>query len=216
MTDVLLSSTNIPASFSDTLFRDYDVKRRPGAKSILRKIDAWDPTVSKPGLLLQGIPGVGKTMLASALLNEYHEGYGLAGWTADNIPSAALLALLQEKCPVYFIQLAELINLNIRRFRLAADIDKGIRDPQEYLDLDHLLEDLKHRVKVLVIDDVGKEHHTNSGFAQDEFDLLVRTRHNAGFTTIYTTNIPLRRWGDEYSESMQSLIERSSLVLDFP
>lgn len=212
MTDLLLTNTNVPAPFRDTLFEDYDTKRRRGNASILRQLDEWEPTDSKPALVLQGNPGVGKTMLASATLNEYHEGYTA---TKDRIPDKALLVLLQQKCPVYFIQLAELINLQIRLFRLQTDVEKGIREPAEYLDLDCLLQDLKTRVKVLVIDDVGKEHHTGSGFAQDEFDLLVRTRHNGGLTTIYTTNVPIRHWGGVYSDSMQSIIERSSLILDF-
>jgi len=147
------------------------------------------------------------------MLNEYHEGYTP---TRDDIPDATMLYLLQQKCPVYFTQLAELIDLNIRLFRLQNDVDKGIREPSEYLELDHLLQDLKYRVKVLVIDDVGKEHHTGSGFARDAFDLLVRTRHNSGLTTIYTTNLPIREWSGLYSDSMRSLIERSSLVLNFP
>lgn len=213
MTDLLLTNTNVPAMFRDILFEDYDVERRPGNRSIMRKLDAWDSTESKPALVLQGIPGVGKTMLAAATLNEYHEGYTS---NKDDICDKAMLVLLQQKCPVYFIQLAELIDLQIRLFRLQNDVDKGIREPAEYLDLDQLLQDLKTRVKVLVIDDVGKEHHTGTGFAQDAFDLLVRTRHNGGLTTIYTTNVPIRQWSSLYSDSMRSLIERSSLVLDFP
>jgi DNA replication protein DnaC len=179
----------------------------------MRQLDEWEPTDSKPALVLQGLPGVGKTMLASATLNEYHEGYTA---NKEGIPYGAMLVLLQQKCPVYFMQCAEYINLQIRMFRLQNDVDKGIREPSEYLDLDRLLQDLKTRVKVLVIDDVGKEHHTGSGFAQDEFDLLVRTRHNSGLTTIYTTNVPVKEWGRVYSDSMQSIIERSSLTLTFP
>lgn len=213
MTDLLLTQTNIPVPFRDTLFKDYRVNRRRGTKRLKQQLEDWDPTDSRPGLVLQGIPGVGKTMLASALLNEYHEGYTA---NKNDIPDQAMLVLLQQKCSVYFIQLAEYLQMQIRSFRLQSDVDKGFRQPEEYLDLDRLLQDLKTRVKVLVIDDVGKEHHTSTHFAQDEFDLLMRTRHNNGLTTVYTTNLPVRQWGGEYSESMRSIIERSSLILDFP
>jgi DNA replication protein DnaC len=88
-------------------------------------------------------------------------------------------------------------------------------DMEEYWELRNFLEDLKSRVKVLVIDDVGKEHQTASGFAKSAFDLLVRTRHNKALTTIYTSNVSLRGWAHYYSDSMKNLMQRSSRVLKF-
>jgi DNA replication protein DnaC len=193
------------------LFDDYDTTRWGASRINLRKLDRWDPTDKCPAVLLQGPPNVGKTMLASALLNEYHNGCSVPAC----VPDDSVTIMLQEQVPVYFIQLAEWLDMQIRAFKLHDLVMKGLREPTEYLEMDKLLQDLHYRAKVLVVDDVGKEHHTASGFAIDAFDLLVRRRHNAGLTTIYTTNLPLARWSSQYSESMQSLIQRSSLVLDF-
>jgi DNA replication protein DnaC len=206
----LLNDTNIPVSFKGVLFDDYDTSRRKNSRRVLDQIDEWEPTDSKPFLLLQGEPNVGKTMLASALLNEYHQQFRV------NAKSEKLkISIRQERLPVYFIQLAELISFQIRLFTLQQDVNMGIRDAEEYLQLDALLQNLQSDVKVLVVDDVGKEHQTRSGFSQDTFDLLVRTRHNCGLTTIYTTNLPIYRWSSQYSKSMQSVIERSSKIVTF-
>jgi DNA replication protein DnaC len=208
--DRILTNTNVPTQFRSTLLDDYDVRR--GSKRSFRQVDDWDPTDAKPALVLQGPPNKAKTMLAAALLNEYHSRYQ---FRSPLLGQNDLLVLRQEKLPVYFIQLADLIDLHIRLFKLHEDVMKGIREPSEYLEIDQLLQDLKSRVRVLVIDDVGKEHTTSSNFAEDAFDLLVRTRHNGGMTTIYTTNIPVNKWKYTYSESMRSLIERSSRIVTF-
>ena len=109
---------------------------------------------------------------------------------------------------MYFVQLAELIQMHIRSF----DMDK---DTQEYQDLVTLLNDLTVRAKWLVIDDVGKEHATSSGFSIDTFDLLVRNRFNNGLNTILTSNMAPSMWTSSYSDSMRDFIQRTSKVVKF-
>lgn len=208
--DRLLRTTNVPRQFKDVAFADFDPRRLRHGDEILNFIETWDPTDAKPGLVFQGGPAKGKTMLASAVVNEYHHQFPL-----KDVPSKVQTILRQERLPVYFIQLAELISLQIRSFKLHDLVVKNLTPPEEYLEIDQLLQDLLDRVQVLVIDDVGKEHSTASRWSEDSFDLLVRSRHNKGLVTIYTTNLPLSRWATQYSESMCSFIRRSSEIVKF-
>lgn len=212
MKDKLLSSTNIPAQFRRVTFSDYDEER--GHPTYIKRVRTWEPDVEQPSLLLVGHPGLAKTMLACATLNEFQSLH--VQMPKRELPPKAQICWRQQRYPVYFIQIAEWIQMQIRFFQLHAQLERGLlTDPDEYLAIDKLLEDLKHNVQMLVLDDIGKEHRTASGFAEDAFDLLVRTRGNAGLATIFTTNLPLDSWAAQYSQSMRSFIERTSKVIGF-
>lgn len=210
MGDRLLRDTNVPSWAHRATWDDYECKTIP-ATTRVKKVRTWDPA-AEPGLLLVGPAGLGKTLMASATLNEFQLRHT---HLREDVPDTCRVSLLQRKYPVFFIQLAEYVQLQIRLFRLADDVRAGVRDPDEYLEIDRLLEDLTERVLMLVVDDVGKEHRTSSGFALDAFDLLVRSRHNRGLATVFTSNIPLHKWDRTYSESMKNFVERSSRVIDF-
>lgn len=62
---------------------------------------------------------------------------------------------------------------------------------------------------VLVLDDVGKEHSSKSGWSATVLDQVLRYRHNEGRPTIITTNLALPKWAG-YNESMESFIARST------
>ena len=209
MVDRLLVSSNIPSQFRRTYYEDYDTER--GHIDILKDLKEWEPTAARPLALFYGRPGKAKTMMACAALNEFQDRWHVP----SNVPDSCLTVLRQERWPIYFIQMAELVALHLRSMRLEGLVTKGLKDPAEYLEIDQLLQDLEGRVEALVIDDVGKEHRTSTGYAEDVFDLLVRTRHNKGLLTVLTSNLPITRWSGEYSDSMESLVRRSALVLEF-
>jgi DNA replication protein DnaC len=64
--------------------------------------------------------------------------------------------------------------------------------------------DSKDSIPLLVLDDLGKKYRTQSGFAENHFDALLRSRFNAGLPTIITTNVALNRWRSTYGSAMES------------
>jgi superfamily II DNA/RNA helicase len=68
-------------------------------------------------------------------------------------------------------------------------------------------------IKVLVLDDIGKEYRTASGWAENTFDALLRARFNAGLPTIVTTNVPIKDWGDTYGQPMGSFVKEAFMPI---
>jgi hypothetical protein len=69
-------------------------------------------------------------------------------------------------------------------------------------------------IRTFVLDDLGKEHKTSSGWAEDTFDELLRARFNSGLPTIVTSNTPLSKWGTNYSEAMASFAYEAFIPID--
>lgn len=77
----------------------------------------------------------------------------------------------------------------------------------------------RNKIDFLLLDDVGKEHWTESRYAEDEFDFLVRLRFDLGLPTLMTSNFDPEEWGkktvsgqmvDRYGESMVSFIQEAA------
>lgn len=141
------------------------------------------------GLLLQGEPGHGKTTLSSVIAQEV-----LRAMTADKWGSPGAAA----RRPVIFLDYPKLLRIQKQSWN----------DDNEVLEL--LVKSLygeaskDNNVKLLILDDLGKEYRTAAGWAENTFDALLRARFNAGLPTIVTTNYPLDMWEGMYGASMFS------------
>lgn len=156
------------------------------------------------GLLLYGAPGHGKTTLALVVLQEM-----LRNFPLDAFKPQANRVLVR---PAYFITFNSLLDLKGRT--MGADVDED----DEVL-LAGLLGEYKddaYNVRVLVIDDVGKEHVSGSGWQRTMLHHVLRTRFNNGLPTIVTTNNELSTWNALYGDATESFAREafSYLILE--
>lgn len=187
---------SIPQRFRSSVLADW--------KTDADTLEAWENTSAYlddietyrqdgVGITYSGYAGRGKTMLACIVAN-----HAMAkGYTA------------------HFLKLSAHHQMYLRMFDLkdawAKMGDEGAYE--EWRDIQRRLDTIRKKIDFLVIDDVGKEHRTSSGFAEDGFDFLLRDRYDRGLPTIMTTNLPVSDWGKQYSPSMESFIHEATMVL---
>lgn len=155
------------------------------------------------GLLISGNPGNGKTTLAAVILQEILRTFQPSAFMPEEGQSLVR--------PCYFITFAALMEL------------KGDSMDEQDIDSQRLLQgimgtckDDAYNIRVLVIDDVGKEHAAASGWNKSMLHHVIRTRFDQGLPTIVTTNIPLNAWDAKYGNSTESFAREafSHLVLE--
>lgn len=155
------------------------------------------------GMLLFGTPGQGKTTVALGVLQDLMKTLPVERFS----PTSGNVIVR----PCYFTTYSGLLALN-------SDLmDEDYQESAQVL-YDGILGeafDDAYNVRVLIIDDVGKEHQTVSGWQKNMLHHILRTRFDNGLPTIVTTNIPREDWADIYGDATGSFVKESFVYIPF-
>lgn len=153
------------------------------------------------GLIIYGEPGHGKTTLSLVVLQDMLRRFPLESFSP--LENKTLVR------PCYFMTFTSLLDL------------KGslMEDPTEderllYSGVLGESQDDAYNIRVLVIDDVGKEQQSGSGWQKTILHHVLRSRFNNGLPTIVTSNVPLKAWGALYGEATESFSHEAFMELE--
>lgn len=141
------------------------------------------------GLLLTGLPGRGKTAAAAA----------------------AACEIRRTGKSIYFTRWADFVQQSRDLYgRLA----QGMTAPEEYSRTLHAHDRVQHSFLV-VLDDVGQERATDSGYGTELLESTLRERYDDGKPTIVTSNLTSQQWTARYSAPLRSFIGQACRILTF-
>ena len=145
------------------------------------------------GLLFWGTPGQGKTTLALAVVQEI-----MATFSLEQLGIKENNKTLIRPC--YFTTFNQILDIKGHMMGNEASADEEVI----YSGMMGTCEQDSYNIRVLVIDDVGKEHASLSGWQKNVFHDILRTRFNNGLPTIVTSNVERKDWASLYGDSTES------------
>lgn len=150
------------------------------------------------GLLLVGPAGTGKTFLACMVLKTARE----QGHSIECIEFATYIGLYKDK------------------FELSAMVKTGYAYVEDVERMSHLkaqIEGIEAR-QFLLLDDIGREHESASGWSNEMLFDLLRFRYGRARPTIMTTNFKEEVLNHRYTEGFSSFLRESCqiVVVDGP
>lgn len=183
------------------------------SKTVLEAISEWfeavregqivqaikDPDCGR-GILFYGEPGRGKTTLALAIIQEMMTEFPLEAFGSTN--NGVLVR------PCYFSTFNGVLDLKGRLMEEHTEAEETL-----YLGMLGDCRDPAYNIRVLIIDDVGKEHTSLSGWQKNMLHHVLRTRFNNGLPTIVTSNISRDNWAASYGDATGSFIKEAFLYI---
>jgi len=136
----------------------------------------------------------------------FSEGVGLYLWSKENSTgktSASVVILkyaLRMRRTTFFEESGRLKNNLISEYEFEDNVS---------------LERRVRTVDLLVLDDVGKEYRTNSGFAENVLENILRDRAQSMKATIMTSNLPPSEIESVYSPDMSAILRETMIPIEF-
>jgi len=145
------------------------------------------------GITFVGENGVGKTRLAC------------------NVMKAVARADYKYAC----VELSTYVKLHHESFRLAGRIgtEGYMEDVERAIEVDDQIRLIEEYAQFLLLDDLGREHESVSGWSNEKVFDMLRYRHNRLMPTIITTNQPLPALKERYTEGLASFLQEATIMV---